>query len=649
MALEKIINIVVDAKKAKSEMDVVQKEIKETDELTKGLTGTLDNLSGGALTTFSTLKSGLQTAVKGFNSLKVAIIGTGIGALIIAILAVKEAFTSSEEGQNKFAKLMAVIGSITGNLMDVLSDLGMLIIGVFENPQKALKDFANLIKDQIVNRFIGLLELIPQLGKAVGLLFQGKFKEAGQVAFDATTKVTTGVENLSKKIGDATEKTKEFIKEMEREAKIASQIADQRAKADKTDRALIVQKAEAERQRADLLEKAQQRDKFNQSERIQFLKDASNIDEEITKKEIESAKLRRDAKIEENKLSKSNKEALEEEENLKANVIRLETQRLQRQKEVTGQIQGLIEQEKANQKALFDEKKRILEEEQKLKEDAIKKEIEDETKRQESIESIRQSFRLKLEDLEDQFLIQKLERQKERDLIELEALNATEEQKYELKKYYAKLIADEEKRVIDEYNNEIEQEEIDRENKRLEDAEKQIRLEQTVADAKKEIQDSYLNSVSNGIGLLKNIFERNKGLQKASIVAESGIGVAKIVNNTQAANAAARLKYALLPGGQALAEAEVTLNRVNAGIGIASNLAATAKALTAIGGGGASLNGGNVGGGQSAPSFNLVQGTGSNQIAQSVGESKPVEAYVVGSNVTSQQELDRRRISGSSF
>ena len=36
----------------------------------------------------------------GFKSLKVAIIGTGIGALLIAVTALGQAFTRSEEGQD---------------------------------------------------------------------------------------------------------------------------------------------------------------------------------------------------------------------------------------------------------------------------------------------------------------------------------------------------------------------------------------------------------------------------------------------------------------------------------------------------------------------------------------------------------------------
>jgi hypothetical protein len=43
----------------------------------------------------------------------------------------------------------------------------------------------------------------------------------------------------------------------------------------------------------------------------------------------------------------------------------------------------------------------------------------------------------------------------------------------------------------------------------------------------------------------------------------------------------------------------------------------------------------------SAPSFNVVGTSGVNQIAQGLGNQSPVQAYVVGSQVTTQQALDR--------
>ena len=108
-----------------------------------------------------------------------------------------------------------------------------------------------------------------------------------------------------------------------------------------------------------------------------------------------------------------------------------------------------------------------------------------------------------------------------------------------------------------------------------------------------------------------------------------------------------------MPGGAALAAAEITLNRIGAGIGIAANVAATAKALSALGGGGASggsSNGANSPTGSApAPSFNVVGNTGVNQIAQTLGNQQPIQAFVVGSQVTTQQALDRNLVNNATL
>jgi hypothetical protein len=304
------------------------KEISTVSDSSKQLTSSLDSVSGGSVSAFKNLKSGLTTAVSGFKSLKIAIIGTGIGALIIAILAVKQAFTSSEEGQNKFAKLMGVIGSVVGNLSDILSNLGMKIISAFENPKQALIDFKNLIVENIQNRFEAIIDTLGFLGSAIKKVFSGDFSGALNDAKKAGNSVVDSLTGVKNTLDKVTESTKSFVKELKEEAKIAGQIADQRAKADKAERALIVERAKANRDRAELLDKAAQKENFNASERIGFLQEAARIDEEITNKEINAAKLRLQAKQAENALANSTKEDLDEEANLKARLIDLETQRL---------------------------------------------------------------------------------------------------------------------------------------------------------------------------------------------------------------------------------------------------------------------------------------------------------------------------------
>lgn len=352
MAEKIVIQVQADTTQAVKGIDKVDESIKDVNKSSADTTNSLDKMSGGAISGFKGITKSVGTAIKGFKSLKFAIAATGIGALIIAIAAVGQAFTRSEEGQNKFAKLMGVIGAVTGQFMDAIAGLGDLIIGVFENPKQALTNFANLIKDNIVNRFEGLLELVPQLGKAIGLLFEGKFKEAGKTATNAVAKVTLGVEDIVDKTQQAIDKTNEFIQATVKEGEIAGKIADQRAKADKVDRELLVERAEANRRIAELREQAADKENVSLEKRLEAIKEAGQIEADITQKEIEAAKLRLEAKQAENALGLSTKADLEEEAQLKAQVINLETNRLRTQKALTAELTTAIREQATERKAI---------------------------------------------------------------------------------------------------------------------------------------------------------------------------------------------------------------------------------------------------------------------------------------------------------
>ena len=633
MAVEKIVNIKVkdNADKSAKNFKNLNKEVKQTETTTKDtskatedLGRTTDTVTGGMVGKFKGLLTSVRGVISSFGLLKTAIIATGLGALLIAIVSIKQAFTSSEEGQNRWAKVMGVVGAIVGNFVDLLSDLGDLLIWVFTHPKEAIMSFTKALKENIINRFTGLLELIPALGKAVSKLFSGDFKEAGKIAANAVGKVALGVENVTEKINDATEATKAFIEEQIREAEIASKIADQRAKADKQERALITERALADRDIADLRAKAEERDIYNVSQRIKFLKDANDLEESITKKEIETAKLRRDAIIEENKLTKSNKEALQAEEEAKAKVIQLETSYLRAKKRLTTQIQTLTREEAAATKAAYDAQVAANKE----KNDKI---LELQDKQYDLLQELTNS-----EYEQEIFLLTKQYDAK----FQLAMGNA------ELEKALEEKQKEEIKAIRDKYR----QQEIDADKA---SSDKEIANAKSVADAKKQIQDAQISNVEAGINLLSQLAGENRELQALAIAAENAVGIAKIIINTQAANAAAKLKYAAIPGGLALAAAEITANKVSAGIGIAASAAAAAKGIASLRKSVPIDRGGNLGGGStpsaneqlSTPNFNVVGATGISQTEN----LQPVKAYVVSGDVTTAQALDRNRIQNATF
>ena len=192
-----------------------------------------------------------------------------------------------------------------------------------------------------------VIEGLGFMGKAISKLFKGDFAGAMDAGKQGLKSLNDGL-NVAKMATDAlTKGTKELIKEIEREAKIAAKIADQRAKAAKLERGIIVERAEADRQRATLLEQAVDKEKYTLGERIEFLVEAGRLEDEITAKEIEAAKLRLKAKIAENALGDSTIESLEEEAQLKAALIGLETAKVTKAKEVTSQIIGLRNEERS--------------------------------------------------------------------------------------------------------------------------------------------------------------------------------------------------------------------------------------------------------------------------------------------------------------
>jgi hypothetical protein len=112
MAIEKQVNINVDVTKATEKVGDKSRETNST----------LDKMTGGAISRFKGLLTGLKSVALGFKSIGFAIAASGIGLIVVTIAALTAAFKGSESGQNKFAKLMAVIGAVTGNLVDVLAD-----------------------------------------------------------------------------------------------------------------------------------------------------------------------------------------------------------------------------------------------------------------------------------------------------------------------------------------------------------------------------------------------------------------------------------------------------------------------------------------------------------------------------------------------
>jgi len=250
--------------------------------------------------------------------------------------------------------------------------------------------------------------------------------------------------------------------------------------------------------------------------------------------------------------------------------------------------------------------------------------------------------------------VKKEELDYQRRLAEINSLAQTETEKFSL---IEKLNAEHEARMIaakqaDADKAAADQKKIDDDilKKDKETKQKLKEEEELLAEAKKEIQDSTFMALEGGIKLVSDLFGKSKAVQAAALIADSAVGIAKIIVNTQTANAAVTAKYALLPGGPALAATEITLNKINAGIGIATNVAATAKALSALNSGG-TASGSSAGGvapnSPSATVFNTTTKLNKDSIDKI--NDKAVKAYVVETDINNGQKRIERILINTKF
>lgn len=129
-----------------------------------------------------------------------ALVATGIGIFVLALGALISYFKRTEEGADALKKIMFTVEAIMGKLGDAAALVGKYLFDAFTNPKQALIDFGNFLQSQLINRFTGILNLIPELGRALDQVFKGNFKEAATIAVDAAGKVVLGIEHATDKI-----------------------------------------------------------------------------------------------------------------------------------------------------------------------------------------------------------------------------------------------------------------------------------------------------------------------------------------------------------------------------------------------------------------------------------------------------------------
>jgi hypothetical protein len=601
-------NVTKDVKKLSNSFEAASKDIKEIQGSTKSA------------------ETGVKSLSDGFKGMGLAVKAIGIGLVMEAFNMFKEILMKNQKVVDLFntaiGALSIAFNDLIGFVLDSFPAVVKIFKDVFENPTTYLKKFGDLIKENLIERFNSFLDTVGYLGSALKQVFEGDFagamesvKQAGKESLDVLTGVNDVFDKGKKIIGDAAEAITNYAVKTFNAAEANVKLQNSALLASAEQARLVEQ---YDRQ-AEKLRQIRDNDLLSIDDRIKANNDLQKVLEKQQSAMIAQANLQVQAARATYSMNKSieNQVAV--------------TEALANKEGVLAQVEGLRSEQMANSISL-----------QKEKIELGQSEIENLN----ALAIEQKKFTESLETNE----VKRLQNQR---------ANLEEEKRIELERLQVKIdsaVAGTQARVDAENEYAVKKQEIDNAlvTNQIETNKVELAQAQAVADAKKAIQDAGFNNVAAGIGLLKTLFEKNKGLQKALLLAESAAGIAKIVVNTQAANAAATLKYALLPGGVALAKAETVMNNISAGIGIAANVAATAKGLSALGGGGGASGGSSLpsgGGGGAAPQFNVVGNSGVNQLAgvMNTQQQTPVKAYVVPSDVTTGQSLDRNIIRNASL
>ena len=525
-----------------------------------------------------------------------------ITAIVGAVTALYKAFASTKEGGEKVSQVMAGFGAIMDVLRDVLDKVREKLISVFSDPQKAISDFADLIKTNITNRFEGLLELIHQLGKAISLLFSGEFSKAGKVATNAVAKVALGVEDVTGKLGNMADGIKDVINEASREAQMAANIEKRLQKIADAERNLGVERAKQNKELASA-RLIMEDENATLDERIKALQTVGKAEEDLAAKELKLAQQKANAIKERNALSDTSQQQLQEEADAQARVYELEAQSLMRQRKTAKAIELLTKEEEAKQKQKEDERKAQeeaeklrLEEAQKKREDSINQEIDAEkVKAYKTIQNEK--------DLQDALF--QLEVDRTNKLIESRKASGLAVNDLEVKNAQA----------LAERKLAIEKQALaDREEAEKKASEARIAIAQAVTQT--------LTSITSLIGEQTAM---GKSLAVASAIIDTYMGANK----------------ALAQGG--------ALGFIGAAGVIATGLANVKKIVSTPIPGQA-----DTGSTPSAgPSISIVCGSAdpSTQLAKSLAsqQQKPIKAYTVATDMSTQQALDRRIQQNATF
>lgn len=611
---------------------------------TEGLMDTLDGVTGGVASKFLLLKDSIIAGTKASLAFIATPLGAVLGAIVAVALLVKNAFDRNEESATKLKGVFNVLATFVSKLLDALVPLGKFIIdnlvkgfeilgksvtgtmnaiasGLalvgFDEQAKAVRDFSDGLEKSTKSamelaKMEKELEKQMRISNRLQLDYQKNAEKLRQLRDDESLSIEDRI-RTNEQLGA-------LLKRQSREelniAELALKVAQAKLRNDKTNKELLDKEEEAKLKIAEINERITSQESEQLTNLNSLKRERKQAQEEITKKHQEKADKRAE-------IARAELEKLR-------NIYQEYEKKIQDINAKTEEEKTALEQKRAlvaiDQIEETEEKKELARKKVKEYYDAIEAErkvklLEAERVKQEQIKAVEDEFAMRkaeeanlTEEERYTFELQKLELEKQKKIDELDLLKASEEQKSQVIAYYRQ-----------------------KESKMDADFKKsQLQREKLATKQKLDIASQTFGNLSKLVG---------ESSKEGKLLASGQA----LIDTYQSAVSS----YNSMSGIPVVGPA---LGGVAAAAAVASGLATVKKIneVPVIGGGG----GGSGATGSAPPtptiappSFNIVQGTGSNQIAETIAQSnqKPVKAYVVSQDIKTNEALERNIQKTSEF
>lgn len=198
-----------------------------------------------------------------------------LGLLVAAVTTLFQAFIRSERGAELMAKATGALEGVMSLLVGVANKVADTLVSLWEDPVQGVKDLWAAIKDNIVSRFEGLINLFKVAGDGLEALWNRDLpglKKAAKEAAQSVVQLTTGMDpERQNEYADSVQKTvnafaalaaarREIVRqnrELTRQAEaVATQEQLAQVLADDATRSFAEREAQAEKARAALERRA---------------------------------------------------------------------------------------------------------------------------------------------------------------------------------------------------------------------------------------------------------------------------------------------------------------------------------------------------------------------------------------------------------